>query len=275
MVELSRTIRFAVSRRRRDADERHRNGFGGSPRFDGLGAHYELVVKCQGEPDPKTGYLINIKDIDRAAKATALKTIDEQFRAGTSVSELELLPRLADAIAEKLVAPLRSVLWRLSPTFSLEYDMHDRTHALLRQQFDFAAAHRLHAPELSDEENERVFGKCNNPSGHGHNYRIEAAVAVPVDQPVGGFGLADLEELCDTLVIERFDHTHLNVDTEEFGPRGVMPSVENIAKVIYDILAPAVADRGAALRSMTVWETDRTCCTYPASLLTPLQADSN
>ncbi|MEL6796463.1 MAG: 6-carboxytetrahydropterin synthase, partial [Planctomycetota bacterium] len=146
-------------------------------------------------------------------------------------------------------------------------------YALLRQQFDFAAAHRLHAPELSDEENQRVFGKCNNPSGHGHNYRIEASVAVPVNQPPGGFGLADLEELCDTLVIERFDHTHLNVDTEEFGPRGVMPSVENIAKVIYDILAPAVGDRGATLRSMTVWETDRTCCTYPASMPSEVATD--
>ncbi|MEL6497799.1 MAG: 6-carboxytetrahydropterin synthase [Planctomycetota bacterium] len=265
MVELSRTIRFAVGYSDPIAPQDFRNGFGGSPRLDGLGAHYELVVKCQGEPDPETGYLINIKDIDRAAKGTALRMIDEAFRSDRGRAPASLLPEIADTLSETLVAPLRSILWRLSPTFSLEIDMNDRAHAILRQQFDFAAAHRLHASELSEEENLRVFGKCNNPSGHGHNYRIEAAVAVPIDGAPAGFGLADLEELCDTLVIERFDHTHLNVDTKEFGPDGVMPSVENIAKVIYDILAPAVSERGASLRAMTVWETDRTCCTYPAS----------
>lgn len=264
MVELSRTIRFAVGSLTPPEKDPHRNGFGGSPRLTGLGAHYELVVTCAGEPDPATGYLINIKDIDRAATSTAVEIIRDRFVRDRDASPAHMLPMIADGLSRKLAAPLRRVAWRLSPTFSLEYDMTDRAHALLRQQFDFAAAHRLHTPELSDEENRRVFGKCNNPSGHGHNYRIEAAVAVPLDQPPPSFGLADLEALCDTLVIDRFDHTHLNVDTAEFGPDGVMPSVENIARVIYDILAPAVAERGASLRQMTVWETDRTSCTYPA-----------
>ncbi len=265
MVELSRTIRFAVGAGQPNGDHAHRNGFGGSPRLDGLGAHYEITVTCFGEPDPDTGYLINIKDIDRSARSTALRMVSERFLTDPTSHPASLLPDLAEALADALTARLRSVLWRLSPTYSLEFRMHDPGHAILRQQFDFAAAHRLHTPQLTDEENRRVFGKCNNPSGHGHNYRVEAAVAIALDGSHPRFGLADLEELCDTLVIERFDHTHLNVDTDEFGPNGVMPSVENIAKVVYDILADAVRERGATLHQVTVWETDRTSSTYPAS----------
>jgi 6-pyruvoyltetrahydropterin/6-carboxytetrahydropterin synthase len=134
---------------------------------------------------------------------------------------------------------------------------------LIRQMFDFSAAHRLHAPSLSDEENRRVFGKCNNPAGHGHNYRLEVAVQVDAGD---SFSLADLEEITNESLIRRFDHKHLNADTEEFGPRGVMPTVENIARVFHAQLAPLIAARSrtAQLRSITVWETDRTCCTYPA-----------
>ncbi|MEO1535999.1 MAG: 6-carboxytetrahydropterin synthase [Planctomycetota bacterium] len=264
MVELSRTIRFTVGSTAPQPDEPFRNGFGGSPRMDGLGAFYELHVTCAGEPDPATGYLINIKDIDRAAKSTAVAMIREQFAADRSRRPITMLPELASALDAALEAKLRRIAWHLSPTYRLEFDMADRSHALLKQQFDFAAAHRLHTDELSDDENRRIFGKCNNPSGHGHNYRVEAAVAVPLADGAAPFGLADLEELCDTLVIERFDHTHLNVDTEEFGPNGVMPSVENIAKVVFGILEPAVEERGGSLRHATVWETDRTSCTYPA-----------
>ncbi|MEO0483847.1 MAG: 6-carboxytetrahydropterin synthase, partial [Planctomycetota bacterium] len=139
--------------------------------------------------------------------------------------------------------------------------------ALLRERFDFAAAHRLHVPTLSDDENRAIFGKCNNPSGHGHNYQIEPCVeldtAALADVP---FGFAELERATHEQVITPFDHKHLNTDTPEFGEAGVNPSVENMARVFFDRLAPAVrrASAAATLRSITVWETDRTSCTYPA-----------
>ncbi|MEO1585184.1 MAG: 6-carboxytetrahydropterin synthase, partial [Planctomycetota bacterium] len=171
---------------------------------------------------------------------------------------------LAGGLAGSLEGLYRSVRWHRTPTLSLEHHMSAPDAVVLRQRFDFAAAHRLHAPELSAEENERIFGKCNNPSGHGHNYVVEPAVSVGISDGATGFGLRDLEELCINLVIDRFDHTHLNIDTEEFGPDGVMPSVENIARVIHRLLDTPIADRGARLDAVTVWETDRTCCTYPA-----------
>lgn len=266
MVELTRTIRFAVGGQQRtdDVDNAGKNGHAGTPRIRGLGAHYELDVTCLGTPDPTTGYLINIKEIDSAARTTAVKQIRDLFHSACEADPVAILSASALALSEALTIPLAKVRWRLSPTLSLEISMANRSHAIIRQQFEFAAAHRLHSRSLSDAENQAVFGKCNNASGHGHNYKFEPAVEVPCAGAGSPFGLTQLEELCDRVVIERFDHTHLNIDTEEFGPDGVLPSVENIARVIYDLLEPEVATHEATLRQVTVWETDRTSCSYPA-----------
>jgi 6-pyruvoyltetrahydropterin/6-carboxytetrahydropterin synthase len=143
---------------------------------------------------------------------------------------------------------------------------------VLRQRFDFAAAHRLHVDGLSDAENRELFGKCNNPSGHGHNYQVEPAVAAPL--PVSGrergaampFTMRDLERLTDEAIIAPFDHTNLNLDPPDFSRAGVNPSVEHIARVCYERLGAAIdaTGTGARLLEVTVWETDRTRCTYPS-----------
>ena len=129
----------------------------------------------------------------------------------------------------------------------------------ISQQFEFSASHRLHVPSISDAENRRVFGKCNNPHGHGHNYRLEVAVAKPLDAP---FSLATLERIVDQSVIQRFDHKHLNLDTTEFA--SLNPSVENIAKVCFDLLRGPIDAAGGSLQRVKLWETEKTCSTYPA-----------
>jgi len=137
---------------------------------------------------------------------------------------------------------------------------------IVRQQFSFAASHRLHVTELSDEENRLVFGKCNNPSGHGHNYKLETAVEIDA-QPLENnnlprpFDATELEALVRETVIERFDHKNLNADCAEFA--ALNPSVENIARVCYELLEPAVGNEGVALREVRLWETEKTSCTYP------------
>lgn len=134
--------------------------------------------------------------------------------------------------------------------------------AVLSERFEFAAAHRLNCSQLSEAENRRVFGKCNNQNGHGHNYRIEVSVRVPVGGSLPGFTAADLEDVVGRTVIERFDHKHLNLDTQEFAE--VNPSVENIAAACHGLLEAPVRERGAVLMRVTVWETDKTSATYPA-----------
>jgi 6-pyruvoyltetrahydropterin/6-carboxytetrahydropterin synthase len=234
----------------------------------GLGRHYEISVRCDGDADPVTGYLIDIKQIDRAVRGALIPIIQHTCDTAPESEPASLLPALARALHEALPGAA-TVRWCLSPYYSLEMPTRAAADArvLLRQKFDFAASHRLHVPSLSEDENRRRFGKCNHPGGHGHNYQFEPCVALATksgsNRPT--FTLQSLERLAETLVITRFDHKHLNADTTEFRDgSGLNPTVENIARVCYELLAPAIHSAGADLRSVTVWETDRTSATYPA-----------
>ena len=137
-------------------------------------------------------------------------------------------------------------------------------HVLISQQFEFSAAHRLHSPDLDEAANRQTFGKCNNPSGHGHNYRLEPIVSTPLAATDGAatFDLRHLEQIVDETVIQRFDHTHLNLDTTEFAQ--LNPTLEHIAKVCYDLLEPRIDEAGGRLVRIRVWETEKSSCTYPA-----------
>ncbi len=130
----------------------------------------------------------------------------------------------------------------------------------LSQKFEFSASHRLHSAQLSDEENRKCFGKCNNPNGHGHNYEVQVTLA---GEPDAGGLLVDVprfERIVAEAVIDRFDHKNLNVELPEF--REAIPSVENIALVIYRLLKPRFADARGKLASVTVLETPKTWCEY-------------
>jgi 6-pyruvoyltetrahydropterin/6-carboxytetrahydropterin synthase len=124
----------------------------------------------------------------------------------------------------------------------------------------FNAAHRLHNPAWSDERNEEVFGKCNNPNFHGHNYELIIQVIGEVDQETGF--VIDMKELSSILkenVLDRFDHKNLNLDVEEF--KDLNPSAENIAIVIYTMLRPKI-DAELALK-IRLYETERNFVEYP------------
>jgi 6-pyruvoyltetrahydropterin/6-carboxytetrahydropterin synthase len=103
----------------------------------------------------------------------------------------------------------------------------------------FCAAHRLFNPEWSDAENNRIFGKCNNPNGHGHNYTVEVTVAGVVPKESGM--VIDLKVLADIMeneIVDRVDHKHLNHDVDFM--RGIIPTAENIAIAFWKILLPKI-----------------------------------
>ena len=106
---------------------------------------------------------------------------------------------------------------------------------LLTRKIEFSASHRYDNPKLSPEENRRVFGKCNNVHGHGHNYTLEVTVAGEPD-PVTGMvlDLKDLKELLEREIMQRMDHRNLNVEVREL--EGKIPTCENIAAVIWRVL---------------------------------------
>jgi 6-pyruvoyltetrahydropterin/6-carboxytetrahydropterin synthase len=134
----------------------------------------------------------------------------------------------------------------------------------MSEKFEFSASHRLYDPKLGDEQNQRIYGRCSNPLGHGHNYELQVTLALgaeSAEQSGAGKIIPALESIVAKHVIERFDHRNLNLEIEEFKTK--IPSVENIAAVIYGLLKPAIAQLpGARLAAVTVWETPKTWCEY-------------
>jgi 6-pyruvoyltetrahydropterin/6-carboxytetrahydropterin synthase len=125
----------------------------------------------------------------------------------------------------------------------------------------FNAAHRLFNPSWSDEQNEIIFGKCNNPNFHGHNYDLIVKLTGEI-QPETGY-VFDLKILSDILkrdVLDIFDHKNLNLDVDYF--KNLNPTAENIAVVIYDILRPQI-DKKLELK-IKLFETERNYVEYPA-----------
>ncbi|MCZ2078365.1 MAG: 6-carboxytetrahydropterin synthase [Bryobacterales bacterium] len=100
------------------------------------------------------------------------------------------------------------------------------------RRYRFSASHRLHAEVLSDEENRALYGKCNNPFGHGHNYVLEISVRGPVDPVTGrAVNLEALDSLVHRWAVEAFDRRNLNTEISEF--RGIVPTTENLGREIY------------------------------------------
>src|ERR1700736_2781130 len=105
----------------------------------------------------------------------------------------------------------------------------------LGRRYHFSASHRLHTAHLSEEENYRGFGKCNNPFGHGHNYALEVSVSGPVDPATGMIAnLADLDGFVEQAVLQVFDHKSLNEDVAAFQEK--VPTTENLCIDIYERL---------------------------------------
>ena len=226
----------------------------------GLGAFYELVVSCRGSADRATGYLTDISKIDAVVRAAAIPIIADALNGVSQPAPERVLDTLISTLQDRLDGAVDSVQWRLTPYYWLSMQAHARDSVLVSQQFEFAAAHRLHCAQFGDNRNREIFGRCNNPNAHGHNYRLQVTIAVPLDR--APFPLDRFEQIVIEHVINRFDHTNLNLDTEEFAT--LNPTVEHIAKVCHDLLLAPIDAAGATLRRVTVWETEKTSCTYPA-----------
>ncbi len=125
----------------------------------------------------------------------------------------------------------------------------------------FNAAHRLHNPLWSDEKNEQVFGLCNNKNYHGHNYELIVKVTGVPNQETGYvLDIKILSELIEDVILKKFDHKNLNLDTAEFA--NLNPTAENIAIVIYNLLRPKL-NKELELK-IKLYETERNFVEYPA-----------
>ena len=127
------------------------------------------------------------------------------------------------------------------------------------RQAHFNAAHRLYRPDWSEQQNNAVFGKCNNANFHGHNYELIVSVTGEIDQETGYvMDMKLLKDLIEAEVEERFDHKNLNLDVPEF--KNLNPTAENIAVIIWNRLRPHIPVDNDL--QVVLYETPRNFVTY-------------
>jgi len=127
------------------------------------------------------------------------------------------------------------------------------------KRLQFNAAHRVHNPALSDEENRSLFGKCNNPNWHGHNYTLDVFVTGPVDEKTGYvIDLAKLKAIVEREVVNKVDHRNLNLEVDFMS--GVIPTTENIVVAMWQVIAPHVTP--GRLSRLVLWETPHNYVEY-------------
>lgn len=259
-VLLSRRTFFSCGRRLQNpewSDERNRATFG---RDVGPHGHeYALDVAYDGTISPLDGMIVNISDL-KPVLSSAIEPVNGCFL--NDHPHFANLRPTADNLALFLWETLPhstgpGVLVRLR----LQESRRTRVEITLdtmktSRTYEFAAAHRLFTPQLSEAENTRRYDKCSNPAGHGHNYNLEVTVDGQPDVETGFIILPHvLDSIVDEEIYARFDHKHLNVDCPEFS--GVIPTSENLAKVIFEILRDRLARDGFNLSKIGLHETHK------------------
>jgi len=268
-IRLTRTREFEASHRYWLDDlspEENRRLFGRCVSPHGHGHNYRCAASVVGALAPASGMVVDVKALD-AALGDVLAPLDHRFlnldwapldgrQPTTEVLAGLLRGQLAARVADW---PVRVESLRIYETDELWAEAQEDAMVTLTRVYGFSAAHRLHEPGLSDEENAALFGKCNRPHGHGHDYRLEVSVGGSVDPRTGMVvDLACLDEAVRARVLDRWDHRHLNLETEEF--RALNPTSENVVRVAWRLLAPHVAP--ARLVRLVLWETPKSAFEY-------------
>ena len=263
MQTLGRQVRFSINPFL-PGDSEGSNPFASKPAGEGLSIFLELGVEVAGEVEPSTGFVVNVAEIDKSVRRFVVpifaERIREDFRRGRHIGlpgMAELLGSAWGQLADKFgTAKLSKLSLKLNPFRKIAMDSRNLEMIYFSEKFEFAAMHKLWNDVFSEERNLEVFGKCANPAGHGHNYVVE----VTVKRPSSGdeFSIGDFEEAVDGELIKVLDHKNLNVDVAEFSETN--PTVENIAAFAWNRLADKFGQ--ASLHCVTVWESDRTCCSY-------------
>ena len=260
---LARKVRFSINPFL-SQDSIGSNSFSSKPAGEGLSIFLELSVELAGEVEPSTGFVVNVSDIDRHVRESAVPIFAERIRVDfqnakhIGFSDIAALLRSAwSQLEDKFdTAQLSKLSLKLNPFRELAIDSREFTMIYFSEKFEFAAMHKLWNDSFSEQRNFEVFGKCANPTGHGHNYVVEVTIKKSIDE--SDFSIGNFEKVIDEELINVVDHKNLNIDVAELGKTN--PTVENIAAFAWNKLAGKFGK--AALHCITVWETDRTYCSY-------------
>ena len=243
-----------------EAENLHR--FGPCTRTPGHGHNYELFVSMLGDLD-EYGMVLNLSDVKHVIRQEVTSQLDfsylnevwEEFQTTLPTTE-----NIARAIWHRLAPHLPLVRIQLfeHPELWAEY-YGNAMEAYLTVSTHFSAAHRLARPDLSFEENCEIYGKCARPNGHGHNYHLEVTIKGEIDPRTGMIAdLVAFQQAIADHVVEPFDHTFLNKDIPYFA--AVVPTAENIAVHIRDLLQAPIQAIGAQLYKVKLIESPNNSC---------------
>jgi 6-pyruvoyltetrahydropterin/6-carboxytetrahydropterin synthase len=230
--------------------------FGACARSPGHGHNYVLFVAMEGDLDDY-GMVLNLSDVKRVIKDEVTSQLDFSFLNEAWPEFEATLPtteNVARMIWQRLTPHLPVVSIQLfeHPELWAEYQG-NAMEAYLTIKTHFSAAHRLANPKLSFEENSEIYGKCARPNGHGHNYHLEVTIKGQIDERTGMIAdLVEVQKVIDDYVVQPFDHTFLNKDIAYFAE--VVPTAENIAVHIRDLLTTPMAQTGAQLHKVKLIE---------------------
>ncbi|MBW4649553.1 MAG: 6-carboxytetrahydropterin synthase [Kastovskya adunca ATA6-11-RM4] len=236
--------------------------FGLGSRFPGHGHNYVLFVSLAGELD-EYGMVQNLSEVKQVIKREVTSQLDYAYLNDIWPEFQQTLPtteNIARAIWQRLAPYLPLVRIQLfeHPELWADYQG-DAMKAYLTISNHFSAAHRLARPDLSYEENSKIYGKCARPNGHGHNYHMEVTVQGEIDPRTGMIvDLGALQKTIDDYVLESVDHTFLNKDIPYFA--NVVPTAENIAVYIRDLLQEPIRELGAELHKVKLLESPNNSC---------------
>lgn len=251
-VKLQRRITFSSGHRYwlpSLSEQQNRDLFGPWASPYNHGHNYVLWVTAEGEVDPTTGMVVNIKWIDDVLKERVIRPFDQksindeipEFIDRSSSIE-NLLTYFADKL-QQLPGDAKLIHLKLEehPLLYGELDLttpHGPMISITRI-YEFAASHRLNTDELPHEENVRLYGKCNHINGHGHNYVLEVTVSGTPD-PVTGMlaDLGQLDSVVEERILNRYDHRNLDLDVEELA--GKVTTSEVVAREIFTQLEGVV-----------------------------------
>jgi 6-pyruvoyltetrahydropterin/6-carboxytetrahydropterin synthase len=263
MHKAGRQVRFSINPFL-SKDSEGFNSFASKPAGEGLSMFFEISVEVTGEVEPATGFVVNVTDIDKNVREFVVPIfaarIRDNYREGRHVGLFEIADLLRsgrEQLADKFgAARISQMSLKLNPFRKVTIKPEDNKMIYFSEKFEFAATHKLWNDEFTEERNFEVFGKCANPTGHGHNYVVE--VTVKAREGEDSFRIGDFERIVDDELVQMVDHKNLNSDVAEFGK--INPTVENIAFFAWGKLAGKFEE--ARLHCVTVMETDKTYCSY-------------
>ena len=223
------------------------------------GHNYKLHVTLSGVPDCKTGMIINLIDLKTILQNKIISEFDHKnlnidichFNRNLATPE-----NICIVIWEILEPELATMLYKITlfeeEGFSCYYKG-DNTMLYLTRTYNFSASHRLHNKDLSDNENSKLFGKCGNKSGHGHNFKLEVTVKGEIDKTTGMIiSKNNMDKIINELILSKVDHQNLNESLEDL--KDIVITGENLTQYMWELLKNNL--KPAELHKIKLYETE-------------------